>query len=75
MGSIQMTEQVHEQEQSCSLSMRGGNVAQLLQRGTCAMACANTCEHVEGPVAHVRVWWIVETQFGGLWKHLSLIHI
>ena len=44
-------------------------MAQLLQRGTCAIACANTCEHVAGPVAHVRVWWIVETQFGGLWKH------
>ena len=27
----------------------------------CAIACINICAHVEDPVVHVRVQWIVET--------------
>ena len=27
----------------------------------CAIACIYLCAHVKDPVAHVRVWWIMET--------------
>ena len=32
------------------------------KKHTCSIACINICEHVKGPVVHVRVRWIMATQ-------------